>query len=62
MWFWILVIFVVGGAILGGLGDKDGKGEGCLAGAFIGLLQGGSCLVQLLILLGMVMLACWVFG
>lgn len=56
------MIFVVGGAILGGLGDKDGKGEGCLAGAFIGLLQGGSCLVQLLILLGMVMLACWVFG
>lgn len=62
MWFWILVFFVVVGAILGGLADEDGKGGGCLAGAFMGLLHGGSCLVQLLILLGMVMFACWIFG
>ena len=62
MWIWILVAFVVVGAILGTLSDKDGKGEGCFAGALMGLLQGGGCLLQLLILLAMIALACWVFS
>lgn len=46
MWFWILVIFAVGGAILGAMSDeKDGALGGCLAG----LLTGGSCLAQIFI-------------
>lgn len=62
MWFWILVAFVIVGAILGSLSDKDGKGDGCLTGALMGLFQGGSCLINLLFLLGLVILACWMFG
>lgn len=62
MWFWILIAFVVIGAILGGLSDEKGDGEGCLIGAIMGLFQGGRCLLELLILLGLVALACWIFG
>ena len=61
MWFGILIGFVVVGAILGSLAD-DGKGDGCLGGALIGLFEGGSCLLNLFILLAMVALAAWIFG
>lgn len=46
MWFWVLVIFAVGGAILGAMSDdKDGALGGCLTGLF----AGGSCLAQIFI-------------
>lgn len=63
MWIWILIIFVVGGALLGFLSsnDKD-KGDGCLGGALIGLIQGGSCLFQLLMLFLTIMFVIWIFS
>ena len=62
-WLVILIIFVVGGAIIGFLfsDDKD-KGSGCLTGALAGLFQGGSCLIQLLFYILMFMIAVWIFS
>ena len=63
MWIWILIIFVVGGALIGFLtSDDEKRGEGCLGGALAGLFQGGGCLIQLLIYLLMIMLAIWIFS
>lgn len=61
MWIFILIGFVVVGAILGAMAD-DGKGGGCLAGGLMGLIEGGGCLVQLFILFVIVALACAIFG
>ncbi len=61
MWIWIIIIFVVGGAILGFI-SSEGEGKGCLFGAFAGLLEGGSCLLQLFFVFLVVALACWIFG
>lgn len=61
MWFWILLAFVIGGAILGAISD-DGNGEGCMLGALAGLMEGGGCLLQLFFLFVMFLIACWIFG
>ncbi len=61
MWLVILIVFVVGGAILGAIAD-DGKGGGCLAGGLMGLIEGGGCLLQLFILFALVALAIAIFG
>lgn len=61
MWIWILLIFIIGGAILGALSD-DGDGKGCLVGALAGLFEGGSCLFQLFLLFLAILFACWIFG
>ena len=59
MWIWILIIFAVGGAILGALSDdKDGAMGGCLAGLF----TGGGCLVEILIAGLSIFFIIWLFG
>lgn len=63
MWFWVLVVFAVGGAILGAMSDeKDGALSGCLTGLF----AGGSCLAQIFIggvvIIAMIMLFGALFG
>lgn len=62
MWIWILIIFAVGGAILGALSDDNKSGEGALGGCLAGLFTGGSCLVQLLIAGLGILLTIWLFG
>ncbi len=55
----ILVIFAIGGAILGASsGEKDGAAGGCLAGLF----AGGSCLVQIFIAGISMLIILWLFG
>ena len=55
----ILVVFAIGGAILGALSDdKDGASNGCLAGLF----TGGSCLVQIFIGGISILITIWLFG
>ena len=61
MWIWIIIAFVVLGAILGTLAD-DGKGGGCLIGAFEGLMKGTGCVIELFLLFLLVMFACWLFS
>ena len=46
MWFWVLVIFAVGGAILGSMSNEE---NGALSGCLTGLFTGGSCLAQIFI-------------
>lgn len=60
MWiFLILLVFAIGGAILGALsGDKEGAASGCLAGLF----TGGSCLVQIFIAGISIFITIWLFG
>jgi hypothetical protein len=59
MWFWILVIFAVGGAILGAMsGEKDGALGGCLTGLF----TGGSCLARIFIWGISIFILLWLFG
>ncbi len=59
MWIWILVIFAVGGAILGALSnEKDGALGGCLTGLF----TGGSCLTQIFIWGLSILFVLWLFG
>jgi len=60
MWIWILIGFVVVGAIIGLL--SEGNGEGLLGGALMGLVEGGGCLIRLLITAGIVLLAFSIFG
>lgn len=62
MWIWILLGFIIVGAIIGGLTSDDDKGQGCLFGALGGLIEGGGCLIRLLLLLGLISLACWIFS
>lgn len=59
MWIWILIIFAVGGAILGAMsGEKDGALGGCLTGLF----AGGSCLVRIFIWGISILILFWLFG
>ena len=60
MWFWILVIFAIGGAILGALSSKDK--DGALGGCLAGLCTGGSCLVQIFVGGLIILLTIWLFG
>jgi len=62
MWIWILILFIVGGAILGILKSDSGKEtEGCLFGAFSGLMEGGGCLLYLLLMLIFLIALMWLF-
>lgn len=61
MWIWVLVIFAVGGAILGFL-SSDGEGDGALGGCLAGLFTGGSCLVQIFISGLILFFTIWLFG
>lgn len=58
MWFWIILGFVVIGAVIGAFSGEEG---GCLTGALAGLFEGGSCIVRLLITAGVVLLAIALF-
>ncbi len=50
MWFIILVVVVVIGAILGYLLSKDGeRGEGCLSGAFMSGCLAAGCMWRILL-------------
>jgi hypothetical protein len=60
MWIWILIIFAVGGAIIGALSDD--KEGGALGGCLAGLFTGGSCLVQILIAGLSIFIVLWLFG
>jgi hypothetical protein len=63
MWIWILIVFVVGGAILGILKSDSGKEtEGSLFGAFSGLMEGGGCLLYLLLMLILLIAFFWLFS
>jgi hypothetical protein len=59
MWIWILVIFAIGGAILGAMSDEEG---GALGGCLAGLFAGGSCLVRLLITGLSILFILWICG
>ena len=59
MWFWVLVIFAVVGAIIGAMTSDQG---GATEGFFAGLFAGGSCLFQILIGGLSIFFLIWLFG
>lgn len=60
MWFWIIVIAVVIGAIIGFA--HDGKGEDAAAGAFTGGCMAAGCLVRLAMAALGILVVLWLFG
>ncbi len=63
MWFTILIIAIIIGAIIGFISSEDDeKGSGCMAGAFTGGMGCGYLLLQIflagLFILGII----WLFG
>lgn len=60
MWFWIIVIAVVIGAIIGFA--QDGKGEDAAAGAFTGGCMAAGCLVRLAMAALGILVVLWLFG
>lgn len=63
MWFTVLIIAIIVGAILGFLGSNDGeRGEGALEGACVGGIGCAHILFRILIFGLIVFAFIWLFG
>ncbi|MBE6307094.1 MAG: hypothetical protein E7084_05505 [Bacteroidales bacterium] len=61
MWFWIIVIAAIIGAIIGYIND-NGKEGGAAAGGCMGAMFAGNCLFQLAITAISIIAVIWLFG
>ena len=61
MWFWVIVIAVVIGAIIGFL-NSDGEGGGAAEGAMAGGCLAASCITRIAIAAISILLILWLFG
>lgn len=63
MWFWIIVIACIIGAIIGFFGsDGDNAGEGAAGGCLTGGCMAASCLGRLALTALSILLVLWLFG
>lgn len=62
MWFWIIVIACVIGAIIGMVNSDSDAAEGAASGAFAGGCLAVGCLARLAIAALAIFLVIWLFG